>query len=83
VSESSSSESTRFPPEHECQLCRLLGYREDDINDREGIATIAREGGGTKAIHCCKRCADELFETHDWTEYAELDGLDTAGDGDV
>lgn len=65
-----------FPPEHECQLCRPLDYRGDDINDREGIVTIAREDGGTKTIHCCKRCADGLFGTHDWTSYDRLETRD-------
>jgi len=65
--------TNRFPPEHECELCRLLDYRGDGINDRDGIVTIFREDGGTKAIHCCERCADELFGSHNWTGYDDLD----------
>lgn len=68
------SGTNHFPPEHECQLCRPLDYRGDDINAKQGIVTIAREDGGTKTIHCCERCADELFESHDWTSYDDLDG---------
>jgi len=71
----------RFPPKHECQLCRPLEYRGDDINDREGVVTVTREDGGTKTIHCCKRCADELFGTHDWTSYDELDAQAVGTDG--
>jgi len=59
----------RFSAEHECQLCRLRDYRGDDINDRGGIVTTHREGGGTKTIHCCERCADELFGVHNWTSH--------------
>lgn len=77
----------RFPPEHECQLCRLLDYRDDEINDRAGIVTVAREDGGTKTIHACERCPDELFGAHDWTSYDDLDDRyedtdtdDTGGD---
>jgi len=72
----------RFPPEHECQLCRPLDYRRDDINDREGIVTIRREDGGIKIIHSCERCADELFGAHDWTSYGDVDdrSVDTGGD---
>jgi len=66
-------ETKRYPPEHECQLCRALDYRGDDINDREGVLTIRREDGGIKAIHCCERCADELFGDHNWTSYDDVD----------
>ena len=45
----------------ECQLCRLLDYRGDAINAPEGIDEVARDDGGTKLIHCCERCARELF----------------------
>lgn len=65
--------SKRFPPESECQLCRPLGYRGDEINDKQGVVTIARDGGGTETIHCCERCADELWKSHDWTSYDDLD----------
>jgi len=81
-SEQSSSGTERFPPKHECPLCRLLNYRGDDINDREGIVTVAREDGGTKTIHSCKRCADELFGTHDWTSYEDLDDRSVDTDTD-
>jgi hypothetical protein len=76
MSDGSTSDTKRFPPESECQLCRLLDYRGDEINDHNGICTIAREDGGTKIIRCCKRCADELFGTHDWTSYEDLDDCD-------
>lgn len=72
--ETSSGGNERFPPKDECELCRLLDYRGREINDRDGIVTIAREDGGTKTIHCCKRCADELFGVHDWTDYDDLEG---------
>lgn len=51
----------------ECQLCRLLDYRGDDINEPEGQTAIAREDGGTKIIWCCERCHDELFGTPDFS----------------
>lgn len=57
----------------ECQLCRLLDYRGDDINEPEGMATVSREDGGTKIIWCCERCADELWPTHDFTATGELE----------
>jgi len=63
----------RYPPKHECELCRLLDYRGDDINDRSGIVTVRRDDGGIKTIDCCERCADELFETSNWTSYDDLD----------
>lgn len=56
----------------ECQLCRLHDYRGDEINKPEGIATVPREDGGTKTIHCCERCADELWDEHDFTPYSQL-----------
>lgn len=62
------SESVR----DDCQLCRLLDYRGNEIKEPEGIATVAREDGGTKTIHCCRRCADELWSTHDFSSYGEL-----------
>ena len=74
--------SERFPPEYECQLCRPLNYRGDDINDKAGIVTISREDGGTKTIHCCRRCPDELFPSHNWTSYEDLDGRSVDTDAD-
>lgn len=81
---------TRVARDNECQLCRLLDYYPDDINEPEGVATVQREGGGTKTIHCCKRCADELWgeKGHDWTPYdkVECDGGSVPGnevDGEV
>ena len=62
----SAGDTERYPPRHECELCRLLDYRGDNINGHNGIVTITREDGGTKTIRCCKRCADELFDSHDW-----------------
>lgn len=53
----------------ECQLCRPLDYRGDEIAEPEGMVTVEREDGGTKIIHCCRRCADELFTGHDFSEY--------------
>lgn len=53
----------------ECQLCRPLDYRGDEINSPEGMTAVARDDGGTKIIHCCRRCADELFTNHDFTRY--------------
>lgn len=85
MTEQSTDDTERFPPEHECQLCRPLGYRGDEINDHEGIVTVAREDGGTKIIRCCERCADELFDTHDWTSYDVLEqssaDIDRSGGG--
>lgn len=46
----------------ECQLCRPLDYRGDEINEPEGMAEVGREDGGTKIVHCCGRCAVELFD---------------------
>ena len=63
----------RYPPKHECELCRLLDYRGGDINDHSGIVTVPRDDGGIKTIDCCERCADELFETSNWTSYDDLD----------
>jgi len=60
---------TRDAIPEECQLCRLLGYRGDDINDPEGKVRVARDDGGTKIIHCCRRCPDELFTSHDFSRY--------------
>jgi len=79
MSDSYVGDTERFPPEHECQLCRPLEYRGDDINDREGIVTIRQEDGGIKTIHCCERCADELFGVHNWTSSDDR-SVDTKGD---
>ncbi|WP_135666647.1 hypothetical protein [Halorhabdus rudnickae] len=53
----------------ECQLCRPLEYRGEDLNSPEGMVEIARIDGGAKIIHCCRRCAEELFTNPDFTEY--------------
>ena len=53
----------------ECQLCRLLDYRGDEINEPEGMVEVSRDDGGTKIVHCCERCADELFTTPGFTRY--------------
>ena len=76
---------TRIDRDNECQLCRPLDYRDEEINEPEGIATVKREDGGMKTIHCCKRCADGLWgeDEHDWTAYESVatdDGFDRLGD---
>lgn len=52
------------PIPEECQLCRLLDYRGDEINEPEGSVTVAREDGGDKFVYCCRRCSEEMFD-HD------------------
>lgn len=81
MSDKSSGLPTKVERDNECQLCRLLDYRDDEINEPEGIATIPREDGGTKTIHCCERCPDELWDEHDWTPYEsiETDGGEPPG----
>lgn len=44
----------------ECQLCRLLDYRGDDINDPTHSTMIANDGGGIKFIYACRRCFEEM-----------------------
>jgi hypothetical protein len=62
-----------------------LGYRGNEINEPEGIATIPEEDGGTKTIHCCQRCPDELWDDHEWTPYesVETDGGEPDGSEDT
>jgi hypothetical protein len=60
----------RVERDNECQLCRLLDYRGDGINEPEGTVVIPRDDGGLKTIHCCERCADELWgDDSGWTPY--------------
>lgn len=53
----------------ECQLCRILDYRGKEINNPEGMTEVARADGGTKIIHCCERCCDELFDMRLFSRY--------------
>jgi len=76
----------RVERDNECQLCRLLDYRGDEINGPEGTVVIPRDDGGLKTIHCCERCADELWgDESGWTPYGDgnlvTDGGETLGDG--
>ena len=65
----------RVERDNECQLCRLLDYRGDGINEPEGAVVIPRCDGGIKTIHCCKRCADELWgDESGWTPYDDNGG---------
>jgi len=66
----STSDTERETIPEECQLCRLLDYRGDDINEPEGMVEVARDDGGTKIVHSCERCAHELFRGGGgWTAY--------------
>jgi hypothetical protein len=53
----------------ECELCRLVGYRGDTISEPEGMVIVAREDGGTKIVHCCEGCSDEVFSAPVFCEY--------------
>jgi len=67
----------RVERDNECQLCRLLDYRDDEINEPQGTVVIPRDDGGLKTIHCCERCADELWgDESGWMPY------DDGGQGD-
>lgn len=55
----------------ECQLCRPMDYRGDEINPPGGIVTVRNDDGGLKLVHCCERCADELFDDHDFATYVK------------
>jgi hypothetical protein len=55
----------------ECQLCRPLDYRGDEINEPEGMVEVGRDDGGTKIIHCCERCAHELFSSPGFSAYED------------
>ncbi|AHG00940.1 hypothetical protein HALLA_11930 [Halostagnicola larsenii XH-48] len=60
-------ERENLPPQ--CQLCQLLDYRGDFINEPEGMVEVARDDGGSKIVHCCERCAEELFDDPEFTAY--------------
>lgn len=55
----------------ECQLCRLMDYRDDEINPPGGIVTMSNADDDLKLVHCCERCADELFDDHDFAPYTK------------
>lgn len=63
---------------NECQLCRLLDYRGDDINAPTHSIEVAREDGGTKIVYLCERCAEEMG----WADDPTLERL-TLADGGV
>ena len=55
----------------ECQLCRPRGYRNNEIGHPEGMVEVTRDDGGTKIVHCCRRCSNELFSNPDFSTYDE------------
>lgn len=73
--------------DNECQLCRLLDHRSEEINEPEGTVVIPRDDGGLKTIHCCYRCADELWGNESgWTPYddgAQCDGGSTRHEDEI
>lgn len=56
----------------ECQLCRLLEYRGDEINEPSHSIEVSREDGGIKIVYLCQRCANEMG----WADDPTLDPLD-------
>jgi hypothetical protein len=56
----------------ECQLCRPLDYRGDEINAPSHSIEVRREDGGIKIVYLCQRCAAEMG----WGGDPTLDPLD-------
>jgi len=56
----------------ECQLCRLLEYRGDEINAPSHSIEVRREDGGIKIVYLCQRCASEMG----WDDDPTLDRLE-------
>lgn len=75
----SAAHTARVGIPDECQLCRLLDYRGDDINEPTHSTEIATAEGGTKIIYHCERCSLELWgtdETDPLTDPIEERGCD-------
>lgn len=63
----------------ECQLCRLLDYRGDEVNGPTLSIEVRREDGGVKIVFLCERCADEMG----WADDPTLDPINpTSNSGD-
>lgn len=61
----------------ECQLCRPLDYRGDDINEPTLTTLIARDDGGTKFVYHCRRCGEELWDNDENDPFT--DRIETTG----
>lgn len=66
-----------IPPQ--CQLCQILGYRGDFINEPTHSTEIANAEGGSKIVYHCRRCGLEMWgsdKTHALTDEIEGCGCD-------
>lgn len=62
----------------ECPLCRRLGYKGNLVREPAGSVEMVRTDGGKESLHCCERCADEVFPESVFTPYDQSDDMDTA-----